>query len=182
MTPIFTSGRLKGMVPTMNSIADKMREVVHKNPKEVKTKVLFKDYAMEVIMAVGFGVEVNAWNDDNHIVKKNVDTYMGYDGSPWLLIKFMLSFLAPSIFNGLGLKVFDAKSEAFFVDIISQTMRQRKADGTKKNDLIDLLLNALEDEGSKNLMANLTEAEKELLVISQALLMFMAGKSVSTLL
>lgn len=73
MTPVFTSGRLKNMIPTMNKIAGQLIGQTRKlGDSPVHTKKLFKDFAMEVIMATGFGVEVNSWDDDNHIVKKMV--------------------------------------------------------------------------------------------------------------
>nr|AKH03531.1 cytochrome P450 3081C1 [Paracyclopina nana] len=186
MTPVFTSGRLKNMIPTMNKIAGQLIGQTRKlGDSPVHTKKLFKDFAMEVIMATGFGVEVNSWDDDNHIVKKMVDKLMGYDGNPLFILKFLFLFSFPKLGSFLGIKVSDAKAEKFFVDIIEQTMKQRKGEGAseQKNDLIDILLKAMEDsknsqEGHSNsssVLAQMSDEEKELVVVSQGLLMFFAG-------
>jgi cytochrome P450 len=76
VTPIFTSGRLKTMVPIMHSIARQLTDHLGdltKEDKPIDTKDLFGSFAFEVIMSTGFGVEVNAWKDPNNIFKKMVN-------------------------------------------------------------------------------------------------------------
>jgi cytochrome P450 len=75
VTPIFTSGRLKTMVPIMHSIAGQLNDHLSdltQDDKPIDTKVLFGSFAFEVIMNTGFGVEVNAWKDPTNIVRKMV--------------------------------------------------------------------------------------------------------------
>jgi hypothetical protein len=75
VTPIFTSGRLKTMVPIMHNIARQLKDHLSdltQDDKPIDTKVLLSSFTFEVIMNTGFGVEVNAWKDPNNIVRKMV--------------------------------------------------------------------------------------------------------------
>ena len=116
-TPVFTSGRLKGMVPIMHRISVQLKEVTGEMAKEkqlVQLKPLFADLAFETIMSTGFGIEVNAWRDKDNIVKKMARTYLGYEGGAMLMIKFMIIFTMPWMAEKMKMKMFDGKAEDFF--------------------------------------------------------------------
>ena len=115
-TPIFTSGRLKGMVPIMHRISVQLKEVTGEMAKEkqlVQLKPLFTDLAFEVIMSTGFGIEVNAWRDKDNIVKKMARTYLGMESGPMLMVKFMVILIMPWLGEKMKLKVVDGKAEDF---------------------------------------------------------------------
>ena len=115
-TPVFTSGRLKGMVPIMHRISVQLREVTGEMAKEkqvVHLKRLFSDLSFEVIMSTGFGIEVNAWRDKENIVKKMARTYLGLEGGYGLAMKLMVVITMPWIAQKMKLRVFNAKAEDF---------------------------------------------------------------------
>ena len=116
-TPVFTSGRLKGMVPIMHRISVQLKEVTGEMAKEkqpVQIKPLFSDLAFEVIMSTGFGIEINAWKDKDNFAKKMARTYLGYESGPMLMIKFMIILASPWIGKKLKMKMFDGQAEDFF--------------------------------------------------------------------
>ena len=99
-TPVFTSGRLKGMVSIMHKISVQLKEhteKLSKDQKPVQTKKLFSQLAFEMIMSTGFGIDVNAWDDETNIFKKMANKYMGYDGNVFQMIKFILIFTLPTL-------------------------------------------------------------------------------------
>ena len=115
-TPVFTSGRLKGMVPIMHRISVQLKEVTGEMAKEkqlVQLKPLFADLAFETIMSTGFGIEVNAWKDKNNIVKKMARTYLGLEGGYGLAIKLMIVITMPWIAEKMKLRVFNGQAEDF---------------------------------------------------------------------
>jgi cytochrome P450 len=78
-TPVFTSGRLKGMLPIMHRISVQLKEVTGEMVKEkqlVQLKPLFSDLAFEVIMSTGFGIEINAWKDKDNIAKNTLAIFL----------------------------------------------------------------------------------------------------------
>jgi cytochrome P450 len=75
-SPIYTSRRLKTMVPILHNIAGQLKEHVIndlvKEGKPIDTKKVFNSFTFEVIMNTGFGVEVNAWKEPDNIFRKMV--------------------------------------------------------------------------------------------------------------
>ena len=189
VTPIFTSGRLKTMVPIINNICGDLKTYASKlvsESKNVDTKELFSHAAFETIMSTGFGVDVNAWNDKENKFKKAAWTYMGYAGNTTkLMIKFLVAFFVPGLPEKIGMRVFDGEAEDFLVNVMRQTIQQRKSGAVaKRNDLVDLFIKAMDnaeaasDDKSNStaaILAKMTEEQKETAIISQALIMFLAG-------
>ena len=116
-TPVFTSGRLKGMLPIMHRISVQLKEVTGEMVKEkqlVQLKPLFSDLAFEVIMSTGFGIEINAWKDKDNIAKKMARVFLGYESGAMLMLKFMLILMAPDIAVKMKMRLLDDKAEDFF--------------------------------------------------------------------
>ncbi len=133
VTPIFTSGRLKGVVPTIHksgkSLIKHMEALVG---EAANSKDLFATYAFEIIMNVGFGIEVNSWKDKDNVVKKMAYRSLGLDGNG---LKFMVSFLvflvSPSLHKSLGMSFMDLEATEFMANIMRQTIKQRKDEAAK---------------------------------------------------
>ena len=192
VTPIFTSGRLKIMVPIMNKICGDLKTFsrqLAKESKDVDTKELFRSAAFEMIMSTGFGVEVNAWNDKDNIFKKMAWTYLGYIGSTTkMMVKLIFMMFFPAIGEKMKLRIFDEEAEDFLANVMKQALEQRKSGKVpKRNDLVDLFIQAMEnaealdhnDTSSNNtsaaILAKMSEEKKELAIIGQALVIFLAG-------
>ena len=190
VTPIFTSGRMKTMVPIMNKICEDLKTFsgeLAKESHEIDTKELFSSAAFEIIMSTGFGVDVNAWNDKDNIFKKMAWTYLGYIGdTKKLMIKFILAFFFPQITAKLKIRVFDEESEDFLANVMKQTLEQRRSgNAPKRNDLVDLFIQAMENaetvedaSGSNStaaILAKMSDEKKEIAIVSQALIIFLAG-------
>merc|ERR1719474_22944 len=55
------------------------------------------------------------------------------------------------LFRLLGMNSMKPKQTLFFVDVVKQTIRKRKTSKVRKNDLIDLMLDAMEGEKEEEL-------------------------------
>jgi hypothetical protein len=127
------------------------------------------------------------------------DTYLGFDGGALLMFKFMMIFLTPSLFNLFKLRLFDGGAEDFLVNIMKQSIEQRrkKGDSSKRSDFVDLLVQAVkvskdelddtvvvQDQFDKDAkisstfkgvyLSSMSEDEKEVLIISQTMILFLA--------
>ncbi len=68
MSPIFTSGKLKGMNPAMNKIADELVAFLKQyaeSGKEFDTKDVMSRLTLDVIAECGFGVKANGIAEEN---------------------------------------------------------------------------------------------------------------------
>jgi cytochrome P450 len=66
MSPIFTSGKIKGMLEHINSTLDNMMEHLDEKVKEnpvINLKPVFQKMAMDVIGKCAFGIEINCFKD-----------------------------------------------------------------------------------------------------------------------
>ena len=100
MSPVFTSGKLKFMMPVVMNVADSMVE--HLKPMaEKKESIDCKDqmlnFTAEVISSCGLGVEANAFKNPNglikHIKSLTGDSSTGF----WQGIKFVIFFTLPDL-------------------------------------------------------------------------------------
>jgi len=102
----------------------------------------------------------------------------------------MFLFTMPWMAEKLKLKMLDGKAEDFLVNIVKQTLEKRKTgELAKKNDLVDLFIQALNDasihndgndqnhagQNATSILSKMTEDQKETMIISQALVMFLAA-------
>merc|ERR1712018_275405 len=89
---------------------------------------------------------------------------------------FLLFF--PFLAEKLKMRFIDQESEDFLVSLMKQTIHQRKSGQVPKRNDLDLLIQAMDnsqDGKSDSVLAKMTDEQKELIMISQALVMFIAG-------
>lgn len=84
-SPIFTSGKLKGMVPLIDKVGDRFVKHLEKYGKEgteFESKELFVHFTLEVIGSCGFGISIDSFNDPNGVFNDNVSAQEKYFHSP----------------------------------------------------------------------------------------------------
>ncbi len=78
VSPVFTSGKLKGMNPTMNKIADEFVEFLKlyaESGKDFDAKEAMVRLTLDVICECGFGVRGNGIAEENGIFRKMVSDF-----------------------------------------------------------------------------------------------------------
>ena len=83
----------------------------------------------------------------------------------------------PSLAKLCGFTFSPELTMTFFQDVLRKSMQHRRATGERRNDFVDLVLDALknEDEGGSS-----SDSETEVLMTSNALLLFLAGFDTSS--
>ena len=202
MSPIFTSGKLKNMNKLLNKVGKDFAAHIDKlaqSNEEVNARDLSSRYTMQVIANTGFGLDISGFADDANSVQffKMARKITGADAGAIDMMKTLLSFLLPSVFQALKLEAFNKDALNFFGDVIKQTINSRKGNSKKRNDMVDLLMDALqgEDSGDEEVkkqieqeleVARPTKVFKvpkdkiEVMLISQLLLLFFAGMDTSS--
>ena len=148
-TPIFTSGKMKLMLTLMKEtchrLVDNMEKFADKN-EEFEVKECLGKYSMDTIASCAFGVDAQSFSNENSpFVKyaKNIFTQDIWDG-----LKIMIVFLpfGFKILSALNLSITKSTEMEFFYEAIMTTLKQRKESKTRRNDLVDLMLDAIKGD------------------------------------
>jgi len=182
VSPVFTSGKLRLMVPHIDKSATNLEDVFKLSSASgeiLEAKEVYGKFALDAISTSGFGIESNSFKDPDTIFRKTALKMIGAEEAGMnRIIRGLLLLIAPRIATKVfGMSVLPAGTAEFFAKIIRQTVKQRKETGQRRNDIIDLLL----DEIKKNKDDNHTNEETELLLISNALIFFFAGFDTTSL-
>ena len=176
MTPTFSSGKLKRMIPQINKCAavyagHLVRESA--GGKSLEMKEFAGSFTMDVIASIGFGLDVNTQEDRNNPFVTHATKAITISlQHPLMLISMFLPFLRPLVMP-LKLGFIDKKAKEFFCNITNQALDARiKEQDSTRVDFLQLMANAQseEDRGDKG-KRSMTRQE----IISQALLFFVAG-------
>jgi len=214
LSPVFTSGKLKLMIPHMAKVGQQLEDHIEniiagwkssdsENGKDVdiiEIKSLGGMFTLDAIATTGFGIECNSFADpDNRfrvMALTLIEKKKGWEAK-FGMLRTMLIKLIPWLAKPLGIPTNSQPATEFFADIIERTYRHRLSTGERRNDIIDLIideLNAAEKQKKKKKTDEEFESEfeknaalekplvgieqsmnKELLLISNAMLFFSAG-------
>ena len=187
LTPIFTSGKLKAMVPLIHKAASECCEYLESQcGEDIEGKDLMVRFALDTIISTGFGYEINSFQDKENDFKKNADLIVGKNFSFKDIIGFFLYIFAPKLLQYFDMPLLNKDAERFFVKVILQSMEERRSSPIKRNDLIDLILEVFKkeemkkeskgDEDDNNPQEGLWSLEElEEVLISNSLMLFLVG-------
>ena len=222
ISPIFTSGKLRAMVPLIDKVGDRFVDhllTYSESNKDFEAKDMLTHFTVEVIGSCGFGIDVDCFNDPDGVFNDNVRLSV-CDCLIWnlLLMKFILlqvkritmtgkyktgfsdalklmfAIFVPKLAEFSSLEFLDRKSLNFFVNIIRTQIENRKNDSSIRGDFIDTLTQAMTDpnkelslkegedefDNSSSTKGDFTKEELELVVVSNAFLLFFAGFDASS--
>jgi len=147
-TPIFTSGKIKVMFKfikeTSQALADELSEKA-KAGEEFELKGTFGKFSLDALASCAFGVDAQSFTNPKSVfVKHAADTFAL---SGWDNLMFMIRFIpgANFILEAFNINVFKPTATKYLSDVILKTLEVRRKSGGKRNDLIDLMLDCIED-------------------------------------
>ena len=107
---------------------------------------------------------------------------MSGGGEPNLknMIGFLIFLVAPKLSYYLKTPLLDPTATQFFDQVIRQAIKDRKANNNKKNDFIDLFAEAIRDFEKKGTKEVFSESEIEDIIVSNCLLLFIAGQDTTS--
>ena len=163
VSPVFTSGKLKAMSKLINRVgADMVRYVENlaKDCQEVEGRDLAGRFTTQSIATSGFGIDSSAFDDKkSEKILKMARQFSGADISPSRILKGLVVLTLPRIAKALKIESFDRESLEFFADIVRQTVASREGQEGKRNDMVDLLTEALRGEADVDPEAELEVAK-----------------------
>lgn len=146
LSPIFTSGKMKGMYPLIDHKVDELIDYVRRGMKSdssVSIRKAFGCYTLEVISSCAFGLDTNTLVDGDSVFSQKAQEMSKI--SPSRLFKFILFFLFPKFFQLLKIP-FSLQETEFFKEVVEEAIKKRKEEKHKRGDFLDLMLEAREDQ------------------------------------
>lgn len=171
VTPAFTSGKLKSMVPFTLKASENMIQFI-KTDMTILSKAggfdardMTMRYTTDNIASVAFGLEANSFDRGGNTFMEMSQRIFNLD----LLVslKFMIITYLPSLAKLLKLKFIDQAVQDFFTKIIDETIQYRKETSTSRNDILNQFLELRKKLGD--------EEFGEIDVIAQSIQMIVNG-------
>ena len=192
-TPIFTSGKMKAMMIFMQETCKRLIDDIDGYAKTGESFELKKpagNFSMDTIASCAFGVDSQAFtNKDSKFVQyaSSIFQQTVKDG-----LKIMFPFLVPNgakIMGALNISVGKATEMNFFYDVIMSSLEHRRETKTRRNDLIDLMMDAIKGDIEHDKLGEDEQFEKdaklkyeskkfeheEIIIVATALIILVAG-------
>ena len=153
-SPIFTSGKLRKMRPLLQAISSKINDHVSKLARSgdpFETKDLAGKYSLDGLASCAFGVETGSFDDNDSEFLRHGKNVFKFDGVVFL--KMMISSITPTPikqaaamlgFPNMFKYPFANEHSKFLMQVIEASFKQRKESNTKRNDLLDMMIEAVE--------------------------------------
>lgn len=158
-SPIFTSGKLKVMMRLVKHVSDSLVDdimISAKSGEDFETKEKFGKFSMDSIASCAFGVDPESFTNKDSTFVKNAARIFTTKPKDMLMILLALIPGFQTLNSVLKLSILPAPETKFFARIINQTIENRKKSKEKRNDMVDMMLDALREDSSIN-----KEDEKE---------------------
>ena len=123
------------------------------NDAEIDCKETFFRFALDSIATSGFGIELNTFQEPDHVFAKQVKEIQrakgSESGSPFNLFKYILAHNIPIIKKIIDVPNFPRKGCLFLKNALMKTVDMRR-DGSagRRNDIIDLVIDELEKKNN----------------------------------
>ncbi len=148
---MFTSGKIKGMSSLIEKITLTMVEGFEEEMAKsgrLDLKAMFGKFSMDSIATCAFGIDAQSFtNSESQFVSYARETFRR-DKSE--IFKFLVMSMpgGKKLVNSLGYAVSKIEPTMFFYNVIKATVEHRLKSKERRNDLVDLMLDAMKDDGS----------------------------------
>jgi len=177
VSPVFTSGKLKLMIPHIDKCGENLVDFLKTGAvtgEVLEAKDVFGKFTLDSIATAGFGIESNSFKEPENVFRINALKLVRDPkyASKVDAIKFLLLMMSPKIAKLFGIHFLDKDLSFFFMDIIRKTIRLRRESEQSRNDMIDIFIEELD---KKREDCFLPEEDLELGIVATAILFFFAG-------
>ncbi|XP_033326503.2 putative cytochrome P450 6a13 [Megalopta genalis] len=176
LTPMFTSGKLKGMFGLMVECSenfDKYLDHVVMENEVVEVLEATAKYTTDVIGSCAFGINMNTMGQEDSEFREKGKLI--FEGNIENAIRLKLRLFLPGFYDLLGFVFPDKRLAPFFTKIVTETMNYRRQNNVYRPDFIHLLME-LWDNPERTDSREMTDQ----LLIAQAYSFFSAGFETSS--
>lgn len=142
LTPLFTSGKLKQMTPTIASIGLRLQNHLERTSKSenyvVELRDLMSRYTTDVICSVAFGIDIDSINNPEELFRMIGDRIVR---PSWFMFSSnIMSLFAPKFLKIFKIRTTCKKVEQFMRKIIEDTIDLRESKKVVRHDFMQLLI------------------------------------------
>ncbi|NWH74051.1 CP3A9 protein, partial [Piaya cayana] len=180
LSPVFTSGKLKEMLPIMKHYGEVLVKNIQKQIEKdsvLSVKDFFGSYSMDVVTSTSFGVNVNSMNNPKDPFVREMQKFVNVSFNGLLAtFAFSFPFIVPLLAK-MNVSFFPNDVVDFFMRSITKIKQDREKDPSKgRVDFLQLMIEAQNapTEGSNEAnhpSKTLTDIE----ILSQAFIFIFAG-------
>lgn len=190
LTPTFTSSKMRLIFSLVSDCATNLVSNLEKNEStDVDINDIATRFVNDTVASTAFGIQLNSLEDkDNEFYLIGRDL-LEVKGSRFLK---MLGFaIFPKVMKIFNITRFPESYSRFFADVVKRSIREREEKGTKRCDMIQILLDRRKKDTKEDTEENVNKfalpdggldkaggVEQELLdedIVAQAMLFFFAG-------
>ncbi|KAK9499933.1 hypothetical protein O3M35_002868 [Rhynocoris fuscipes] len=178
LSPIFTSGKLKGMHPQLVECADSLVKYISDfadKSEPIEIREVMAKFTTDVIGSCAFGLNTNALNDPESEFRKMGRVIF----KPTFIAKLRQLFRGSKLLIRLTNYLRDsAKSTQFFVNVLNETMSYREKNNLSRNDFVQILMELKKNDMEKQKTGQLGDDHliiDDNVIASNALVFFAAG-------
>ena len=147
-SPIFTSGKMKAMMRFIDKVSDSL--VGHLDKRTALTdgfelKDTMGKFSLDTLASCAFGVDGQSFEDKESVFVNNAARI--FSNTKMDQFKIFGAMMLPGMakfMRLMGMNSFKPRETMFFANIVTKTIQQRKASKERKEDLIDLMIDAME--------------------------------------
>lgn len=141
LTPVFTSGKMKKMLPIMKKVAVDLQNFIATQcaDEALEMKEACAKYATDLITSCAFGIEAKSFEPDQLSEFREVAKRIFQFGILRTLTVFFY-FFALAMVKLFKVKFIDERSASFLRKVFLETIHQREQLKTRRNDFVDILL------------------------------------------
>ncbi|KAL4689143.1 hypothetical protein H8957_004232 [Semnopithecus entellus] len=174
LSPTFTSGKLKEMVPIIAQYGDVLVRNLRREAetgKPVTLKDIFGAYGMDVITSTSFGVNIDSLNNPKDPFVESVKKFLKFDIlDPLFLSTVLFPFLIPA-FEALNVSLFPKDAMNFLSKSVNRMKKSRLND--KQKHRVDFLQLMIDSQNSKEIESHKALSDQELM--AQSIIFIFAG-------
>ncbi|XP_073813619.1 cytochrome P450 6A1-like [Musca autumnalis] len=177
MSPTFTSGKMKCMYDTLQTVGHRLLDVMYEKieqSSELDMRDIMAHFNTDIIGSVAFGIECNSLkNPENRFLamgRKSIEV----PRHNALIMALIDSF--PELARKLGMRVLPEDVHRFFMSMIKETVEYREKHHIRRNDFLDMVLDLKNNPESIATLGGLTFEE----LAAQVYMFFVAGFETSS--
>nr|AFM08406.1 CYP6Z1 [Anopheles funestus] len=177
LTPTFTSGQLRNMLPTFLDVGKKLQQFLDNLAMDhqiVNMRDIVSRYVLDVVASVFFGFEANCLHDPDDPFRvalrdlTNPESFLNNIRSAGV-------FLCPGLLKFTGISALAPAMKKFTMEVISSHLHQRETGQVTRRDFIQMLTDLRRNAGN-NAEDSLSEAQ----CAANVFLFYAAGADTST--
>ena len=145
LSPVFTSGKMKAMMKFIVEVSENLLAEMEKKSEigEFELKDVTGKFSLDALASCAFGIDFNSFGGAKSSAFVEHASQLFKQDIWGLLAIFKFLPGVPQLFQMLNINVQKPKTTKFFKDIVTDTLRARANSGEKRNDIIDMMVDAM---------------------------------------